>query len=43
MELIEKTLRDFLHDLLKGGNSPNEIQLSNDLLGYIKSRSTDIA
>jgi hypothetical protein len=42
MELVEQKLRDSLHDLLEGKYSPNNINLSFDLLNYIKSHSKDI-
>jgi hypothetical protein len=42
MELIEQKLRDCLHDLLKGKYSPNNINISFDLLNYIKRHSKDI-
>jgi hypothetical protein len=43
MELIEQKLRDLLHNLLMGENSPNNILITNDILKYIKDRSKDIA
>jgi hypothetical protein len=42
MESVEQNLRDSLHDLVEGKHSPNNINLSFDLLNYIKSRSKDI-
>ena len=32
MELIEQKLRDCLHDLLMGENSPNNILITNDII-----------
>ena len=42
MELVEQKLRDFLHNLLIGENSPNNIKITSDILQYIKGHSTDI-
>ena len=42
MELVEQKLRDCLHDLLMGENSPSKLIITYGVLQYIKDHSKDI-
>lgn len=42
MELIEIELRNSLHNLLMGENSPNNITITCGVLQYIQEHSKDI-